>query len=216
MSARKPASRKQDDEGFDTQSLLMRAAPKVFAKRGFGGATVKEIAEEAGVNISLISYHFQGKEGLFRACLEKFGKERLADSLSILTPPESLEDIRAKLKLFAHQFLLCHVEEIDVCLIIDRENLLEMDIVKDVFENTFLKNFEAMVKFFQSAKKDGLLAKEIDPRILAGQFYGTLIHTGRTQEIQKGLFGKSIADEKFRETVIEQFVNVLLKGAAQS
>ena len=42
----------------------MAAAERVFAERGFAGVTIRMIAAEAGVNWSLVGYHFRGKEGL--------------------------------------------------------------------------------------------------------------------------------------------------------
>src|SRR3712207_187483 len=101
-----------------TRAKLLAAAAQIFAKKGYSGATVKEIADEAGVNVSLISYHFKGKEGLFRELVEGFGKERLRDSEKILTPPESLEDMRVKLRLWMEQFLHCQVHEDSVCSIL--------------------------------------------------------------------------------------------------
>jgi AcrR family transcriptional regulator len=200
----------KDDQ--TTVELLLKAATKVFAEKGYGGATVKEIADEAGVNISLISYHFQGKEGLFRTCLESFGSAHLAKSEQILTAPESVEDLKAKLKLWSRQFLLCHVEESELCSILNRENLFEMDVVKDVFQDTFLKSFEAMVNFFKNAKKVGIVRKEMDPLTIAGFYFGAIVHTGHSDDIAKEYFGRSIEDEKYREQLIDQFVTMLLRG----
>lgn len=43
----------------------MNAAERVFADLGFNGSTTRGIADEAGVNLGLIHYHFQSKEALF-------------------------------------------------------------------------------------------------------------------------------------------------------
>ena len=48
----------------DTREQLVAAAEHLFAERGFAGVTVRMIAAEAGVNWSLVGYHFRGKEGL--------------------------------------------------------------------------------------------------------------------------------------------------------
>ncbi len=45
---------------------LITAGTKLFAERGFAGASVREIAAEAGVSIGLIRSHFGSKEGLRR------------------------------------------------------------------------------------------------------------------------------------------------------
>ena len=196
----------------DTQALLLKAAEAVFAEKGYGGATVKEIADKAGVNISLISYHFNGKEGLLKACVHRFGKERLQDAQNFLAPAENLEDFKVKLRLWMLQFLRCHVEERNICQILHRENLTESPFLWDVFENTFLKAFEAVAKFFELAKKKGIVKKSIDPTLAAAAIFGTVLHMGKSQEIQQRWMGVSIANEKYRGQVAEQFVSMLLHG----
>jgi len=52
-----------------TREALMDAATELFAARGFDGTRVEQIAEIAGVNKALISYHFGGKAGLYNEIL---------------------------------------------------------------------------------------------------------------------------------------------------
>jgi len=40
-----------------------------FARNGYAATTVRDVADEAGVNVALINRYFTSKEGLFRACL---------------------------------------------------------------------------------------------------------------------------------------------------
>ncbi len=80
-------------------AALLKAAKKVFAQKGFEGATVKDIADEAGVNVSLVSYHFNGKENLYKACVEEFAKSRLDATEKFIKGPESVEDMRVRLSL---------------------------------------------------------------------------------------------------------------------
>lgn len=200
----------------DTREKLLAAAEQVFARRGYEGATVKEIAAEAGCNVSLISYHFDGKEGLFKTLLEGFGRERLRDAEKILVAPESVEDMRAKLRLWMQQFLLCHVQENAVCDILHRENLFERDFLWDIFQSTFLKTFGSIIRFFEAAKKKGLIRKDVNAQAATVMLFGSLIHVGRNQRLQKKVFDTSIADEDYRGQVIEQFLVILLHGISGS
>ncbi|WP_196278938.1 TetR/AcrR family transcriptional regulator [Catellatospora vulcania] len=59
--------RRRDAAG--TRQLLLDAARRRFAAHGYTGTTVRDIADEAGVNVALISRYFASKEGLFEACL---------------------------------------------------------------------------------------------------------------------------------------------------
>jgi AcrR family transcriptional regulator len=53
-----------------TRSRLLDAAQDVFARRGFHGASVDEIAREAGATTGALYAHFAGKEDLFLALLD--------------------------------------------------------------------------------------------------------------------------------------------------
>ena len=55
----------------DCRSQLIAAATPLFAAKGFHGVGVRELAAAAGVNISMISYYFKGKEGLYAAVLSE-------------------------------------------------------------------------------------------------------------------------------------------------
>jgi len=48
-----------------TEEKVLEAARKVFHKKGFSGARMEEIANEAGINKALLHYYFRSKERLF-------------------------------------------------------------------------------------------------------------------------------------------------------
>src|SRR5436190_21096300 len=53
-----------------TRAALVRAALKLFGRKGFDGTSTREIAAEAKANIGSIAYHFGGKEGLRAAAAD--------------------------------------------------------------------------------------------------------------------------------------------------
>jgi TetR/AcrR family transcriptional regulator len=63
--APEPAERKRDPER--TKQRILDAAIDAFARKGYAGARVADIAAAAGVNQQLISYYFGGKDGLAQA-----------------------------------------------------------------------------------------------------------------------------------------------------
>ncbi len=81
-----------------TSEKLMEAGLKVFSQRGYKGASVKEIAAESGVNVSLINRYFGGKEGLFFAIVERFIANKQAGELGY--PPQAtvVDEINEYLK----------------------------------------------------------------------------------------------------------------------
>jgi AcrR family transcriptional regulator len=57
-----------------TKDKLMDAAEKLFARKGFYGATLRDITAAAGVDLALVTYHFGGKKQLFVAVIERRGQ----------------------------------------------------------------------------------------------------------------------------------------------
>jgi AcrR family transcriptional regulator len=73
-------SRRERNKTLRREQIL-GAAVKVFARRGFGNATVAEIAEEAGVAPGTIYIYFEGKEDLFMSIPELISEPMLATFL---------------------------------------------------------------------------------------------------------------------------------------
>ena len=55
--------------GADTRSVLLAAARAEFAERGFDGATVRAIADRAGVDAAMVNHWFGGKDALVTAVM---------------------------------------------------------------------------------------------------------------------------------------------------
>lgn len=55
----------------DSKSKLLLSAFEEFAKNGFSGASTRDIAAKANINISSILYYFGGKKGIYTAALKK-------------------------------------------------------------------------------------------------------------------------------------------------
>ncbi len=53
----------------DCRDNLIASSLPLFAAKGLNGVSVRELAAAAGVNLSMISYYFGGKEGLYAAVL---------------------------------------------------------------------------------------------------------------------------------------------------
>lgn len=61
--------------GISTESKILSAAREVFLQKGFAGARMQDIADEAGINKAMLHYYFRNKEKLFETIFrEAFGK----------------------------------------------------------------------------------------------------------------------------------------------
>jgi TetR/AcrR family transcriptional regulator len=56
-----------DPSNDNTEVKILTAARKVFLERGFDGARMQHIADEAGINKALLHYYYRSKDKLFEA-----------------------------------------------------------------------------------------------------------------------------------------------------
>ena len=71
-----------------TRTALVEAAGEVFARRGFNGASLDEIAETAGFTRGAIYKNFDGKEDLFFAARDHFNERTLRAFAELLEQGE--------------------------------------------------------------------------------------------------------------------------------
>ena len=100
-------SRKSVGKTEATREALMSAATDLFAQRGFEGARVDKIAETAGVNKAMISYHFGGKAALYNEILrETFADAHRRFAAIRESDAPANERLRAFIQAFADLSLL--------------------------------------------------------------------------------------------------------------
>jgi AcrR family transcriptional regulator len=72
MARHRPAAKGGYQCGEETRARIIDAALHLFGERGYEGASTRDIAKEAGVNAPALQYYFDGKEGVYLACIELF------------------------------------------------------------------------------------------------------------------------------------------------
>ena len=80
-------TRKEKQE--QTRSCLMKSASRVFARRGMSGASIDEVAEDAGYTKGAFYANFKSKEELFLAMLDESFSERIAETEHAFATDES-------------------------------------------------------------------------------------------------------------------------------
>ena len=68
----------------DSKSKLLLSAFEEFAKNGFWGASTRDIASKANINISSILYYFGGKKGIYMAALKN-----IVDTVNTMTEEQT-------------------------------------------------------------------------------------------------------------------------------
>ena len=196
----------------DARDALLKAAIPLFAKKGFDGTSVKDIAEKAGVNVSLVSYHFDGKEGLYRTCIENFGKHRLAAVERMLQPAATREEFRVRLEMFIDDLMVWFDEEPDLCALVQREAEMGFKITRDVFEQTFLKIYSTFSSFVKAAQVKSFLRADADVDICSRFFFTGFMHLTKQDERAKKWFGIDFNDPTYRKKLKTQLSRVFFEG----
>jgi len=80
------------DRKARTRAAILRAARDRFVSQGYGGATIRDVAEAAGVGVGTVHAHFADKAGLLRACFDHQIGEAVHLGLDTLDPTTPLLD----------------------------------------------------------------------------------------------------------------------------
>jgi AcrR family transcriptional regulator len=206
-----PVANPPESDSNSREKLLL-AARKLFARHGFDGTTVRALALEAGTNICMVSYHFGGKDELYRACIERYGRARLDATTNLLEPCQDAAEFRVKLSLFIRTLLESIATEPEVHRILNSEVERGLPNARPVFEDTLLVAINRLIEFIKAAQSRGIVRPGLDGFYLAAIIYSTIGFMGRTLEVSERYFRHSIADKHQREKMTEQLTELLTGG----
>ena len=85
-----------------TKERIIASAEVLFARQGFDGTSLRQITEDAGVNVAAVNYHFGSKEGLLVELLDRVVAPINRRRLALLDELESngAPDVRGLLVAF--------------------------------------------------------------------------------------------------------------------
>ncbi|MCB0421072.1 MAG: TetR/AcrR family transcriptional regulator [Bdellovibrionales bacterium] len=205
-----PRAKSKKSSPLGAREKLILAGKKLFAQKGLSGTSIRDIAKAAQMNSSMISYYFEGKEGLYRECLREIGEKRLAFAQEILTPPSSEEDFKIRLGLLIDNLFSLFLEDRDTGLIVVREYDRIHSPAEEVFKKTFLRIFDLTIQFFQTAQENKIIVGERDPFILASLFFGALSSQMRLDHIKKKAYDRSLTNPKEKEKIKTHLIGLFL------
>ena len=96
--------RGEQQRAVDTRERIIAAATEEFASRGFEGASARTIAENAGVRHTMVTYHFDGKEGLWQAVMDRMVRTFTARQAERLDGLRGVDDV-IQLRLLLEEFV---------------------------------------------------------------------------------------------------------------
>jgi AcrR family transcriptional regulator len=88
-------------ERRDTRNALIEAATELFARHGYGGTSVRAIAQATGLSESALYRHFPNKQTIFEEVLFQAGGGLFASQRALVDPALALSDPAAFLRALA-------------------------------------------------------------------------------------------------------------------
>lgn len=166
---RKAVSRpvKPEVSELSARDSIKRAAIQLFAVKGLDGTSTRDIAKESGLNLSLISYYFGGKEGLYKAVLHDFAlymKSKIDELVGgfeqrDITRQSIIETIHALIDIFID----IRREQPQMARIMTMEKIAGMPCGGEVHDQVFQDVGQRIESIILHGQKHGLIDKKINP-----------------------------------------------------
>ncbi|MFG1798103.1 TetR/AcrR family transcriptional regulator [Nocardia sp. NPDC049149] len=200
----KPQERQRDPER--TRQLILDAAEAEFAAHGFRGARTAAIAARAGVNQQLISYYFDGKDGLYQAMSQRWQELRRN-----LVPPGT--PLPEQLRRYALQAL----DNPDAVRLFAWGGLEYAGPDSDPDRGPRAEQLGSSVAELQEMQADGKLPAELDPACLLVMLMGAAMAPTSLPHVIAGVCDADPRSPEFLERYAEQvalLVQLLQQGGA--
>ncbi|MBP1947816.1 forespore capture DNA-binding protein RefZ [Virgibacillus litoralis] len=197
-----------------TKQKVVDAASILFFQNGFHGTSVRDIADKATVNVSLISYYFNSKQGLLEHAVTQYYEAYLKAIETAMLNNESISPLERLKKMIEaiihykqsnHQFsCFIHRE-----LSLDSVFVREMTVTYLAKENYFISN--SFYAIFPKQKKNNL-----DSQFLLMQLKGMLITPYILQNEWKNQVVGTDSHNQFAKNYIRTIENWLDYVVAQN
>lgn len=198
-----------------TKAEILEVAQREFARKGYAGARVDEIAELMRTTKRMIYYYFRGKEQLFIAVLEKaYSEVRAVEQKVDVTHLAPVEAIRTLAELtFDH-----HDAHRDFIKLVAIENIHQAEHIRksEVLANLGTPVLDLIERILAAGKASGDFVTEadaVDVHIMISSFCFFRVSNAHTFG---ALFGRDMTAPEYRaklRTMIGEMVVAYLRGA---
>lgn len=193
------------------QLQIIGVAEKLFAEKGFSGTSVRDISQEADINVSMISYYFGSKEKLIEALFEVRSKDFLARLESLLLNAD-LSPIQ-KVNLMIDGVVERLIEKQCFHNIVVREQLAgnRTPIISDLLRTMKMKNLRAMEGIIEEGQQLGVFQKNVDVFMLSTTLFGTINQAISTQPFYRTVYSLEEATQQDLDLHLKQKLSTHLK-----
>jgi len=186
-----------------TRDRLLESGLKTFSKKGYIGATTREIAGGAGVAEVTLFRHFSSKEKLFQEVISRYS---FLPTLKGLLPELKGLDYRNALSLIAERFFEILKERRELVRIVQSE-MSRSPKIRRVFYLFTEEMFRALASYFKEMQGRGLF-KSVDAELAARAFLGMFFAYFMREEF---VSGRKMSREEV-DRVVETFSTIFAEG----
>ena len=155
----------------DKRDRILRAAIKVFAKKGFYATRVSEIAKAAGVADGTIYLYFKNKDDVLITIFED-GIQRLLAILREVAASDEPFDARIT-RIIELQLGLLE-EQRDLAEVITVNLRQSSSLLKQYAAPLFMEYIDVIAGLIREGQKDGAFRKDLNSRVVARALFGAL------------------------------------------
>lgn len=181
-----------------TEEKIFEAAFRVFQLKGFKGARMQEIADEAGINKAMLHYCFKNKELLFEAVfMNAFGK--LAPQINEIF--KSQDSIFEKIKKFTDSYISFVMDYPFLPQFIIQEMNNNPEFVTKFLKKENRPDPTKLIHQIENEIKLGIL-KPINPKQLLIDIFSMTVFPFAAQALLKGMI--QVSNEEFMQLMEER------------
>jgi AcrR family transcriptional regulator len=201
----------------DAKKCLLNAAAKLFSRHGLEKTSTRDLAKESNSNISLISYHFGGKVGLYKEVIREFALEIQKDVTEMFAEYENKaltkELFVEQVSMIVEHFILMRRNNPEICLMLAREKLEGLPLSKDVHEEIFFPLGQKFISLIVRAQKKNIVRNDIHPPLFFMLLIEGLFGFFEALNCETSLRNEYANFEDDTNLLKEQILRIYLQGA---
>ena len=197
----------------DTERRILEAAAKVFMLKGKLGASMQDIADEAGINRTLLHYYFRNKDNLFDTVFKKLVDQVLPAMIGIMSSDKSFQE---RIEGFIDAYSNLLQENPYLPVFIFQEITLNPERIANAIHGTGLSPGNSMSAFKEELEKAGM--EDADPRHILANMVGMVLFPYISRPLFQSVAfqGDDDAFEQFlaeRRKHIPNFIKLAILGS---
>ncbi len=190
----------------ERHEAILRAAIRLFAERGYHGATTRELAAAAGVSEPILYRHFPTKQDLYSAIIEYKAETGIAELEHLLRPHAESRDDRGFFTELGRFVLSRYRQDPSYARLLLFSALERHGLAQIFYDRQVAVHYQQVGGYLRQRMREGVL-RTMKPNVAARAFLGMVNHHALV-----GLLFRDYLVPEDVEAMLEALVSIFLKG----